>query len=1352
MSKILRPFILLMLITGTSLQAQMSYTCPNPTTTPFVTILGTGESTGLAYNVQNNDDAQTAAIDLDLISAGFRFYLSGSTTAYRYMGLSVNGWAWFSATGGWAAHNYSSLSSPSFSTWVNNYTNIRDAATFTYKPLLACFWDDLTLTSAGNSKVLYKITGASPNRILTLEWNKVQRYPDFTGNGAASFQIIIRENPLGGTNASLISYNYYNEGTFSSAISASIGILGTCPGDFYSLNSSGAAPVASQTVETSTISSFAANNQLYRFTGSVAASATNDLLCSAAPLTFNTNSTCNTVVGTTKGATAEAFTVTGGGAGGACLSTPSGRDVWYTVTKPLNTTTMLVSTDNVLAGGSVCSSGGVQFQIYTNLSICSSPILTEISGGCSNDGGILNPKNSSLFLTGLPAAATNYVIRVSGDADAQLDFQICVSNGTNDNVCGAIDLGVTPGNPPGTTCISFPATTLRSTKTRGVASPGTTYLLNQTANNFQNQTGTTAALPDTGLTSTATPNDIWFKFRTSATNTDYVIDTYSGSLTDAQMAIYAGILSCVTNPPSSSSTFFRTGTPNVATSTFSTFKSFTDDKSAVDFMPRIIATNLAVNTTYYVRVWRKNLITPIATYPLLTGASSVGNIITCASTTGLQVGLVLNNPSAGTGSFNTLTLANASSATTTITCTSTTGLQPGMMLAVTAGTGAFAATGAAVVSVLNAIQFTVAVAPATALVGATILATANYPSTTVTSVLNATQFSVSTNPLTALFAASIQTSQVEGTFSICVYERPTCGVKATCPATAPFLPTTFAYNPNGNFNATKCTTPIALPNDTNGVCYTNAPKIPTIGTNFAPLCGDNYKGPSANYQVNATGITAGSTTMTLNTGYTTANISIGGLVYVTAGSSGIIPANCVVTSIISLTQFTISTGPTLGVPALNFITITSDCPINNSINTFGLATASAVSAPNITNPMFYRVKNNLAGNLTFNFSNILSPNNNGIRAALYQLNVGGANPTSPNYTCTASYVSAAGATSVINTITVASTTNLAVGMVVSVLSGTGTFAANTTVTTITPPSTFTVSTAPTIALSGGATVVIGVGATWSLYSTGLSVTNLNGTFTAPTVKLYGNIQSVAAGYNTAANTGPNNTDKFSMTYTGLPIGVYYLMVDAASGDRAYFDLSLTGTSATGNGVLPINLLNFTGKNAGGINTLRWTTSSEVNNDFFTLERSFNGEIFEPIAQIDGAGNSNHTINYSYIDKNTSVGITYYRLKQTDFNKNESYSEIVALYSKTGKVLEFSSLRPNPTNENFFIDLVSYDNSVLDFAIRDISGKVVKQYFATVNQGENTIESSLDGLQSGLYFVNVRDTKSGDSFMKKVVKQ
>jgi hypothetical protein len=95
-------------------------------------------------------------------------------------------------------------------------------------------------------------------------------------------------------------------------------------------------------------------------------------------------------------------------------------------------------------------------------------------------------------------------------------------------------------------------------------------------------------------------------------------------------------------------------------------------------------------------------------------------------------------------------------------------------------------------------------------------------------------------------------------------------------------------------------------------------------------------------------------------------------------------------------------------------------------------------------------------------------------------------------------------------------------------------------------------------------------------------------------------------------------------------------------------------------LMPIELLNFEAKLNGKVVDLFWSTASEVNNDYFTVERSKNGIVFEKVLEIDGAGNSASTLSYSTIDKNPFTGISYYRLKQTDFNKNFKYSNMVAV--------------------------------------------------------------------------------------------
>src|SRR5690606_40482994 len=83
--------------------------------------------------------------------------------------------------------------------------------------------------------------------------------------------------------------------------------------------------------------------------------------------------------------------------------------------------------------------------------------------------------------------------------------------------------------------------------------------------------------------------------------------------------------------------------------------------------------------------------------------------------------------------------------------------------------------------------------------------------------------------------------------------------------------------------------------------------------------------------------------------------------------------------------------------------------------------------------------------------------------------------------------------------------------------------------------------------------------------------------------------------------------------------------------------------------------------------ITWGTISEKENDFFTLERSTDGKTFDIITTVDGAGDSNKKLSYSFEDKLASAGMNYYRLKQTDFNGDFEYFKIVGVNNPNGSI-------------------------------------------------------------------------------------
>lgn len=94
--------------------------------------------------------------------------------------------------------------------------------------------------------------------------------------------------------------------------------------------------------------------------------------------------------------------------------------------------------------------------------------------------------------------------------------------------------------------------------------------------------------------------------------------------------------------------------------------------------------------------------------------------------------------------------------------------------------------------------------------------------------------------------------------------------------------------------------------------------------------------------------------------------------------------------------------------------------------------------------------------------------------------------------------------------------------------------------------------------------------------------------------------------------------------------------------------------------LPIELFSFTGFSDNRTNVLTWETASEKNNDYFELERSVDGEVWETVAKVDGAGTTTDVHTYSYLDTDFEYVMNYYRLKQVDYDGTEKESGIIVI--------------------------------------------------------------------------------------------
>ena len=207
--------------------------------------------------------------------------------------------------------------------------------------------------------------------------------------------------------------------------------------------------------------------------------------------------------------------------------------------------------------------------------------------------------------------------------------------------------------------------------------------------------------------------------------------------------------------------------------------------------------------------------------------------------------------------------------------------------------------------------------------------------------------------------------------------------------------------------------------------------------------------------------------------------------------------------------------------------------------------------------------------------------------------------------------------------------------------------------------------------------------------------------------------------------------------------------------------SLTGFSHfgigkhSGGGSLPVELLFFHAKLNERIVRLDWATSSEINNNFFTVERSIDGEHFEKLLDKGGSGNTTATHYYDSFDTHPLAGRSYYRLKQTDFDGHFTYSEVVTIQIEdielnSQNFFEIKSISPNPFNSNFKIVFKTKGTGEIDFALTGISGENMTHEKIKTTEGYNTYDfTDYRNLKKGVYLLIM--TCNEQKLIRKIIK-
>ena len=172
-------------------------------------------------------------------------------------------------------------------------------------------------------------------------------------------------------------------------------------------------------------------------------------------------------------------------------------------------------------------------------------------------------------------------------------------------------------------------------------------------------------------------------------------------------------------------------------------------------------------------------------------------------------------------------------------------------------------------------------------------------------------------------------------------------------------------------------------------------------------------------------------------------------------------------------------------------------------------------------------------------------------------------------------------------------------------------------------------------------------------------------------------------------------------------------------------------------ILPIDLVDFDVAKVGSMAHVYWSTASEIDNEYFIIERTSDFNNIETLGTVKGAGNSNRLLHYSFDDIEPLGQTSYYRLSQVDFDGSKEVFAWKAV-SFNQELDHKISVFPNPsTLGNVNICLVNYKGD-LSISIVDLRGRVVYSSELNIKQKLRVIPLKLN-LESGVYFIRVTDT-------------
>ncbi len=247
--------------------------------------------------------------------------------------------------------------------------------------------------------------------------------------------------------------------------------------------------------------------------------------------------------------------------------------------------------------------------------------------------------------------------------------------------------------------------------------------------------------------------------------------------------------------------------------------------------------------------------------------------------------------------------------------------------------------------------------------------------------------------------------------------------------------------------------------------------------------------------------------------------------------------------------------------------------------------------------------------------------------------------------------------------------------------------------------------------------------------------------------------------NNMYQNGNNNTPYFadapaptSYTYANNLHGINPLFVGAGNytlqatspciDAGIYVGLPYTGIAPDrgfaeyGSIILPITLLDFTGKENAGKNLLNWNTASESNSSYFSIERSTDALNFSSIGHVNASGFSSTEVKYNFTDATPIPGVNYYRLVMIDKDGSSAYSKIVSITNKINHSIDIKHIDLFARSNTMSLIINSTKTQTANLSIIDVSGRTILNTQIFLQNGNNVISKNIPSITKGIYYVKL----------------